>query len=112
MAWARAGTRSVRAWLRTRPGSHAGLAEDSARDSRGLGMVCSWNHGPGWQRESRAWVGSGSHGPELAHVEGTAGAGSWDGARRDIATSVAIPAKERREKGKERKNRRGERKTK
>ena len=49
MAWAGAGTRSTRDWLRTRLGSQAGLAEDSARDLRRLGMVGSWNHGLGWQ---------------------------------------------------------------
>ncbi|GMN75209.1 hypothetical protein TIFTF001_056582 [Ficus carica] len=57
MAWAGAGTRSTRAWLRTRPGIHAVL------EWSGAGIT-----GLGWQQ---------IRGPELVHVEGTAGAGSW-----------------------------------
>ncbi|GMN74698.1 hypothetical protein TIFTF001_055034 [Ficus carica] len=57
MAWAGAGTRYARAWLRTRPGIHAVLEWSGARIT-----------GLGWQR---------IRGPGLEHVEGTVGAGSW-----------------------------------
>ncbi|GMN22560.1 hypothetical protein TIFTF001_040289 [Ficus carica] len=57
MAWAGAGTRSARAWLRSWPGIRAVL------EWSGDGIM-----GLGWQL---------IRGPELANVEGTAGAGIW-----------------------------------